>query len=268
MTIENKSPKTSGRVATPTSPMSAAGAAWWPANSWPGWPLPRSRWLDVGCGTGALASTILDTARRHARARASIRPTASSPTRAATSRSARQLRGRRCAGPCRLGTRGFDAAVSGLVLNFVPDQPAAVAEMQRRRARAAPSRLYVWDYAGEMQMMRHFWDAAVGARSRGGNSTRAARFPICQPEPLERCSAPRASGRGGARHRRPDRLPRLRRLLDAVPRRPGAGARLRHVLERGPPRRAPRASARTLPIERDGSIHLIARAWAVRGVKA
>lgn len=39
-----------------------------------------------------------------------------------------------------VGNAEFDTTVSGLVLNFVPDQPKAVAEMRRARGRAARSR--------------------------------------------------------------------------------------------------------------------------------
>ena len=55
----------------------------------------------------------------------------------------------------------FDATVSGLVINFITDQPKAVSEMKRVTRPLGVVGAYVWDYAGEMQMMRHFWDAAV-----------------------------------------------------------------------------------------------------------
>ena len=54
-----------------------------------------------------------------------------------------------------------DFVVSGLVLNFVPDVSAAIAECARVARRGGTVAAYVWDYAGEMQMMRHFWDAAI-----------------------------------------------------------------------------------------------------------
>lgn len=54
-----------------------------------------------------------------------------------------------------------DAAVSGLVLNFVPDKERALSEMARVVRPDGLIAAYVWDYAGEMQLMRIFWDAAV-----------------------------------------------------------------------------------------------------------
>ena len=48
-----------------------------------------------------------------------------------------------------------DVVVSGLVLNFVADVPAALAEMIRVAARGATVAAYVWDYTGTMDLMRH-----------------------------------------------------------------------------------------------------------------
>ena len=53
-----------GPAARPMSRMSGAGAGWWPGSSWPGWRCRQAaRWLDVGCGTGALTQTILAAGR-------------------------------------------------------------------------------------------------------------------------------------------------------------------------------------------------------------
>jgi ubiquinone/menaquinone biosynthesis C-methylase UbiE len=54
----------------------------------------------------------------------------------------------------------FDAVAAGLVLNFVPEPATAVAEMARV-ARSGVVAAHVWDYAGEMWLMRHFWSAAA-----------------------------------------------------------------------------------------------------------
>ncbi len=49
----------------------------------------------------------------------------------------------------------FDAAVSGLVLNFVPEPDRAVAEMTRVTRPGGIVAACVWDYAGQMELMRH-----------------------------------------------------------------------------------------------------------------
>jgi hypothetical protein len=52
-----------------------------------------------------------------------------------------------------------DAVVSGMVLNFLPDQTAAVTVM-RGVASGGVVQLDVWEYAGRMELIRQFWDAA------------------------------------------------------------------------------------------------------------
>lgn len=58
-----------------------------------------------------------------------------------------------------------DAVVSGLVLNFVPQPQRMVAEMARVTRAGGTVAAYVWDYAGQMQLLRHFWGAAVALDS-------------------------------------------------------------------------------------------------------
>jgi hypothetical protein len=80
------------------------------------------------------------------------------------------------------GNQAFDAAVSGLVLNFVPDVQAMLREMVVRVTKSGGRvAAYVWDYAGGMEMMRHFWDAAIGVSPEDSKLDQAERFPICQP---------------------------------------------------------------------------------------
>jgi len=56
---------------------------------------------------------------------------------------------------------GFDRVVSGLVLKFLPDPRQAVAQMRERVRPGGVVAAYVWDYAGRMEFLRHFWDEAV-----------------------------------------------------------------------------------------------------------
>jgi ubiquinone/menaquinone biosynthesis C-methylase UbiE len=109
---------------------------------------PGLRWLDIGCGTGALSATILteadpaevlgvDTSHAYvddARRRLDD-PRVRFETADATSLDI---------GP------NFDVAVSGLVLNFLPDPGAVVAAMGRAVADDGVVAAYVWDYADGM----------------------------------------------------------------------------------------------------------------------
>lgn len=146
-------------------------------------PAPHLAWADVGCGTGALAETILATCEP-----AAIEGVdASEGFVAAARQHLRDPRVRFITGdatrlPWEAGA--FDVTVSGLVLNFVKDHDAMAREMARVTKPGGRVAAYVWDYAGGMQMIRHFWDAAVAVSPGDAKLDQADRFPICRPEPL------------------------------------------------------------------------------------
>jgi SAM-dependent methyltransferase len=59
-----------------------------------------------------------------------------------------------------LANDAFDATLSQLVLNFIPDAAAGLREMTRVTHPGGLIAACVWDYSGEMRMLRAFWDAA------------------------------------------------------------------------------------------------------------
>jgi hypothetical protein len=75
--------------------------------------------------------------------------------------------------------------VAGLVLNFVPDQRAALLEMARVTGKGGTIAAYVWDYAGKMELMRFFWDAAVELDADAAKLDEGVRFPLCRPGALK-----------------------------------------------------------------------------------
>jgi SAM-dependent methyltransferase len=225
---------------------------------------PGRRWLDVGCGTGALAHAI---ARRCA------------PAEVVGIDASEGFLGWAAAqapdGPVRfevgdaadLSGRHADVVVSGLMLNFLPDPAAAVAAM----ARAVPAGsgvvgAYLWDYAEGMEMLRRFWDAVVALDPGASGLDEGVRFPLCRTDALgalwrdaaladvtvegievptvfgsfEDYWAPFLGGQGPA--------PGYVASLDDA-----ARDRLRDTVHAA------------LPVGPDGSIALSARAWAVRG---
>lgn len=84
-----------------------------------------------------------------------------------------------------LSEASVDVVVSGLVLNFVPDQRGALLEMARVTDKGGTVAAYVWDYAGKMEFMRFFWDAAVEFDPEAVKLDEGVRFPMCRPEALE-----------------------------------------------------------------------------------
>ena len=94
-----------------------------------------------------------------------------------------------------------DVVGSALVLNFLPDRRAALAEMQRVLRPDGLLGFYVWDYpGGGMEMIDVFWKAAAEIDAGAGALDEARRFDVLHPRPpggaLRRGGAARGGGRG------------------------------------------------------------------------
>ncbi|WP_142269869.1 class I SAM-dependent methyltransferase [Streptomyces sp. SLBN-115] len=222
------------------------------------------RWLDVGCGTGALTAVVAARCRpsavvamdRSAGFVDSARDTVPAPVCC--------VRGDALSLPVR--DLACDVAVSGLALNFLPTPGAAVAEAVRVVRPGGLVAAYVWDYAEGMTFLRRFWDAAISVDPSAAALDEGRRFPLCRPGRLRTLWAeagldevkvapvevptvfadftdlwePFLGGQGPAADY-------------ATALAPAARDRLRDVLRA------------TVPTRPDGSIALTARAWAVRG---
>ncbi|HEY0673475.1 MAG TPA: class I SAM-dependent methyltransferase [Longimicrobiales bacterium] len=150
--------------------------------AWLGVPA-GARWLDVGCGTGALGQTILQQAQP-----AELTGIDRSPDYVAyAARHLQDARARFEAGDATalpVCDHAFDAVVSGLMLNFVPQPEQAVGEYARSARPGGIVAAYVWDYADGMQMLRHFWDVARAIDEAGAQLDEGVRFPTCHPDVL------------------------------------------------------------------------------------
>jgi SAM-dependent methyltransferase len=118
---------------------------------------PGMRALDVGCGPGALTAALAEQLGT-----ASVCGADPSEPFAAACRA--RLPGVDvvvAAGEDLPFTDGtFDAVLSQLVVNFMRDAEAGVREMARVTRAGGVVASCVWDYAGEMTLLRGFWDAA------------------------------------------------------------------------------------------------------------
>jgi SAM-dependent methyltransferase len=222
------------------------------------------RWLDVGCGTGALTSAVL------ARAKPSVvvgvdqsegfiryaRGAVTDERARFEVLSAEELSAEAVGG-------AVDVVVGGLVLNFIPERVEA---LRRMRDLGRTVAFYVWDYAEGMQLMKYFWDAAAEVRPQDRERDEGRSFPFCNPAGLEGLFAeagfsdidtrgivvptvfesfeaywtPFLGGQGVA--------PAYLRSLE-----PDVQAAIRDLLES------------RLPANPDGSIAMTARAWSARG---
>ena len=142
--------------------------------------------VGCGCGTGALTEVILETATPHA-----VRGVDASAgfIEYAKARIANPLASFEVGDAQSLPVDSaiFDVAVAALVLNFVPEHSAAVAEMTRAVRPGGVVAVYVWDYAGKMELMRYFgmrlWRSIrrllISTRGGGFRSARRSHFPNC-----------------------------------------------------------------------------------------
>jgi SAM-dependent methyltransferase len=234
--------------------------------SWLSIPAGR-RWLDVGSGTGELCAAIVDGCSPSSVA--GIEPSEGFLKTARENLAGRVAFHQGSATTIPLDDASVDVVVSGLVLNFVPDPRAALAEMARVVFRAGTIAAYVWDYAGKMELMRYFWDAAVELNPGAANLDEGVRFPLCRPVALEKLFAdaglegvevtpidiptpfanfddywqPFLGGQGPA--------PAYAMSLDEIER-----TRLRDRLRE------------RIPSTANGAISLTARAWAIHGTVA
>jgi SAM-dependent methyltransferase len=226
---------------------------------------PNSRWLDVGCGTGALTRTVLDT--KSPREVIGIDPSDGFVDYARSHINDRRARFEvGDAQSLAFEDATFNAVVSGLVLNFIPDQALAAAEMVRVASPGGTVAVYVWDYAGEMQMMRYFWDAVAALDPERNDLDEGRRFPICNPGPL--ADLFRTAGLRNVEVHAIDVNTRFRDFDDYwTPFLGGAGAAPGYVASLSEERRtALKERLRTnIPSAPDGSIDLVARVWAMRG---
>jgi SAM-dependent methyltransferase len=231
------------------------------------WLQPRAGawWMDVGCGTGALTSTLL------------AMPGPASVLAVDRSRSyldhARQRLaangiGLAVADAARLPAmnRSADYVVSGLVLNFLPDPAGAVAEMTRVCRPNGVVAAYVWDYVEGMQPIRLFWDAAVAIETAAVEMHEGRRFPLCQPDRL--ADLLDAAGLTEVESTAITVPTQFRDFADYwTPFLGGQGPAPAYCagLSEDARRRLQDRLRSTLPGAGDGSISLSARAWAVRG---
>ncbi len=239
-------------------PLAAAFVEWLRAG-------PAAHWLEVGCGTGALTTTLCERCEP-----ASV--IACEPSEAFLQHARGDCPDPRAsfvladAGDLPRRDGRFDVIVSGLVLNFIPEPARAIAAMRDRARPGGTVAAYVWDYADGMEFLRRFWDEAVAADPGAAAHDEGRRFPLCRAPALE------ALFRGAG-------LARVVTTALEVPTEfadfddywtpflHGTGPAPGYVLALDPARReALRARlARRLPADPDGRIRLRARAWAVRG---
>jgi SAM-dependent methyltransferase len=228
---------------------------------------PQGQMLDVGSGTGSLAFSI---AERKSRARVLGIDPSSEYVAYATSRNpfpdrtgfevgdAQQLN---------FPDASFDAALSLLVFNFIPDPKKALLEARRVKQPGSKLPAAVWDYGAGMRMLRTFWDAAVQLDPEAGKLDEK-RMPLCREGELS------ALWRQGGLERVHEKLIEITMrfesfadywdpfLLGQGP----AGAYVRRLDRNRLPALREQVKRRLSLSAEDRPVVFSARVWAVRGI--
>ncbi|MGH9277907.1 MAG: class I SAM-dependent methyltransferase [Acidimicrobiales bacterium] len=227
---------------------------------------PGRRWCDVGCGTGALTTAIL--ARCDPAEVVGVDPSEDYVAWAARNIGDDERARFVVASAEELPPGVADVVVSGVALNFMPDPGAALAAMRA----AAPQGIvaaYVWDYAGRMELIRRFWDAAGALDPAAAALDESVRFSRCRPDWLE--ALWRDAGLADVETRAIDVPTRFRDFDDYwAPFLGGQGPAPAYAmsLDEAARTRLRERIRERLPVAADGSISLVARAWAVRSQAA
>ena len=236
------------------------------ASSFTDWLSPSVglKWLDMGCGSGALSQAIIN---KHNPACVIAVDQSEGFIETAKKRLGDHI-------DCRIGNAlslpladsSVNVVVSGLVLNFISEPQKALEEMRRVTSQGGTVAVYIWDYPGKMEFLKYFWDAAVKLEPKAKDMHEGIRFLnfgvdrlkdlFCHSGFLEVEAVaieisthfkdfedywnPFLGGQGPA----PTYLLSLNN---------SAREKLRNSL------------FKCLPILSDGSIPMVARAWAVRG---
>ena len=225
---------------------------------------PGRKWLDVGCGTGALSEAVLST-------QDPLKLIAIDQSEGFVN-SAQQRLG--MSAHCEVGNATdlsfpdskFDYVISGLVLNFIPEPEKALREMKRVTTSDGTVAVYIWDYSGKMEFLKYFWDAVVELDPSASDLHEGTRFPNANSEGLLRLF---------------ENAEFINITVDPLeietdfknfddywkPFLGGQGPAPTYVLSLIEPDRNRLRDylQEKLPIRKDGSIPLIARAWTARG---
>jgi SAM-dependent methyltransferase len=222
-------------------------------------------WYDVACGTGALTAAVLarcdpariDASDLNAERIAFARQTIADPrVRFSVGEGTRVT----------AADRTYDAVIGGLAFPAITQTAAALAEFSRVTKPGGTVAGYVWDFDGEMQLLRYFWNAAAEFEPAAEASDDDERFAICHPDRLG--AAWRAGGFENVAVRAIDAPARFADFDDFwMPFLHGTSPAQQYVQSLDERQRTLlRARLQdALPTATDGSIPLITRAWGVKG---
>ena len=220
-------------------------------------------WLEIGCGTGALTSAILQGNEPKSilatdasedfvnHARAAI----DDPRVRFQTADAQNLPG---------ANATVDIVTSALVFNFIPDKLAALADMQRVLRPGGTLSFYVWDYpGGGVGFIDAFWKAAATLDPKAAELDEGKRFPFCTTEGLaDLCARAGIADPTIAPLEITTEFPDFEAFWK--PFTLGAGPAPGYCMSLSEDQRAALKSHLSEELDKGGPIRLSARAWAVK----
>ncbi len=228
-------------------------------------PKPWLRWLDVGCGTGALSEAIIN--KHNPKIVYAIDQSEEFVL------SAQKRLGDKA--ECKVGNAlslpfgdaSVDIVVSGLVLNFITTPEKALDEMKRITIKGGTVAAYIWDYAGNMEFLSYFWDTAIELDPDASILHEGRRFPDSNGKAL--ATIFESVGFSNIKT-----IPLEIEITFSnfenywQPFLGGQGPAPTYISKLKPPKRKLLQAAllQKLPIQNNGSIILSARSWAVKGI--
>ena len=129
--------------------------------------------------------------------------------------------------------------------------------------------LYVWDYAGKMQFMRHFWNAAAAVDPAARELDEGRKSPICDPDALQALF--QAAGLVDIETQPIDISTTFKDFDDFwSPFLGGQGPAPSYLMSLSEEKRTQLRDRiyNSLPFALDGTIPLVARVWAIKGVRS
>lgn len=228
---------------------------------------PGLTWLDVGAGTGILTQAILDQASPAKVLAVDLAPDFIELARQNIHDDRVELKVEDAA-KIAYESPIFDVSVAGLVLNFLPSPEQGVGNMVRAVKSGGIVAAYVWDYSGKMEMMRHFWEAAGQVDPVAKEMEAGQRFERWTPENMRSLFEAAMLNAVGVM---PIDVPTRFQDFDDywMPFQAAQGSVSKYLRSISDDTRSAIRDQlkRQLPIQADGTISLIARAWAVKGTK-
>jgi ubiquinone/menaquinone biosynthesis C-methylase UbiE len=222
----------------------------------------QKKWLDVGCGTGALSFEILK--KTKPLSVVGIDPSKEYLPKKTQFENSTFLVG--SAENHQFRNSEFDIIVSALALNFMTNKENSIRKILKILKPGGTFALYVWDYAEKMEFLRYFWNAVVQENPESVKFDEAQLFPICNRDKLKKlfidCGIKEIFENDIVIETKFDNFDQYWNSFLG-----GQGPAGQYILSIEEKRRNDIKSylKESIPISKDGSINLIARAFAIKG---